>query len=471
MAKLLGNTIRTSTSARDSNNFLAARVIDIILDINHPRAEEFGGYDGIGTIFYSYVNEPNQAEDSKFLNSAKPFFSFIKQYPLLNEIVLIVSGPNKNYTFAELENTRYATLKYYLPNINVWNHQHNNALPDMVYHLEEKESDNYERIGGSLIRTAEGDNSVEVPLGKYFKENLSIQPLLPFEGDTIVEGRFGNSIRFGATAKEANDKTAYSTKGETGDPITIIRNGALVEENDNGWEHTIENINTDHSTIYLTSNQVLPNFEVVSLHWQSWMAKYDELEVKQKDEFDNITEGFEVESIEPEEPEATADQELEEATEEDIQSQEEQNEDPEDCVDCDNHEGDLMIPEDGKLKLSYELNKNPEEETQEGNNPPPPPAPAENQPTTQTMPPDFGPEKDIVETYRGIDIERTRGRYDGYYVETYEIVEKTYPAGSVEEYVIYEWGGMGSQYGYDTLKESIDEAYEDYEDGFRVGDA
>ena len=31
------------------------------------------------------------------------------------------------------------------------------------------------------------------------------------------------------------------------------------------------------------------------------------------------------------------------------------------------------------------------------------------------MPPNFGPEKDISETYRGFEIERTRGRYDGYY--------------------------------------------------------
>ena len=81
---------------------------------------------------------------------------------------------------------------------------------------------------GSLIETT--------PLGNYFTERLDIQPLLPFEGDTIIEGRFGNSIRFGATAIEKEElpeeQSAYSTKGETGDPITIIRNGALVEEED-----------------------------------------------------------------------------------------------------------------------------------------------------------------------------------------------------------------------------------------------
>ena len=119
-------------------------------------------------------------------------------------------------------------------------------------------------------RRTPSDGSTDVELGEYFNEKLDIQLLLPFEGDTIIEGRFGNSIRLGATAKEAREKTAYSTKGETGDPITIIRNGQYIEEDrDRGWEHTIENINTDDSSIILTSNQVFPNFEIVSQHGRS----------------------------------------------------------------------------------------------------------------------------------------------------------------------------------------------------------
>ena len=451
----LGNKT-TDINTQDSNSFIAARVIDIILNINHPRAEEFGGYDGIGTIFWSYVNEPNQADDSKLLNSAKPFFSFIKQYPLKNEIVLLIDAPNKNYTFANNVQTRNATLKYYLPNVNIWNHQHNNALPDMVYHLEGNEETNYEKVGGTLIRTAEEDNSVEVPLGEYFKENLSIQPLLPFEGDTIVEGRFGNSIRLGATAKEAPDKTAYSTKGETGDPITIIRNGALVEEKDNGWEHTIENINSDHSTIYLTSNQVLPNMEIVSLHWQSWMAKHDELQVDQKDTFDNITEGFGVETIEPEKPEEGADQELEEATEEDIKAQEEINEDPDDCIDCGEDEEEEIS--DNEI---LEENNTPPVNTPPVNTPP------TNQPTVQTMPPDYGPETFEKEVYKGFRIMETNSRRDGIFMWSYEIEEKDYPAGSREEYIIEE-NGYASSSDIESIKGDIDEYGEEYDDGYRI---
>jgi|TARA_B110000902_G_scaffold179112_1_gene203046 hypothetical protein len=471
----LGNKT-TDINTQDSNSFIAARVIDIILNINHPRAEEFGGYDGIGTIFWSYVNEPNQADDSKLLNSAKPFFSFIKQYPLKNEIVLLIDAPNKNYTFANNVQTRNATLKYYLPNVNIWNHQHNNALPDMVYHLEGNEETNYEKVGGTLIRTAEEDNSVEVPLGEYFKENLSIQPLLPFEGDTIVEGRFGNSIRLGATAKEAPDKTAYSTKGETGDPITIIRNGALVEEKDNGWEHTIENINSDHSTIYLTSNQVLPNMEIVSLHWQSWMAKHDELQVDQKDTFDNITEGFELESIEPEKPEEGADQELEEATEEDIAAEEELNEDPE----CNDEEVGEIYPEGNTIPAPEEGEAGTETDV---SSIPPPPIEPQVSPTTQvTLPPDI-PYKveDWVQYYDplpsnqgGMGMEilfyimRGYSRTDGEEKKNFFLRDDgPYPAGSMRSYVFEnDPGGLGD-WGAVSIKDELEELIKAYRAGDR----
>ena len=454
MAAILGKGTNNSNNTGDSNSVLSVRVIDIILNISHPRAEEFGGYDSIGTIFYGDVYEQNQTSTTRLIPHARPYFSFIKQYPLKNEIVQILNAPTKDF-YDEKDSNH----KYYLPNVNIWNHQHNNALPNSSYFIEDETTpQNYKLVAGQTVRIAEGDNSVEVPLGEYFNENLSIQPLLPFEGDTIVEGRFGNSIRLGATAKEAPDKTAYSTKGETGDPITIIRNGALVEEKDNGWEHTIENINSDHSTIYLTSNQVLPNMEIVSLHWQSWMAKHDELQVDQKDTFDNITEGFGVESIEPEKPEERADQELEEATEEDIAAQEEINEDPEDCDDC----------YEDEEKEGVSDSEIPEENNTSPVNTPPVNTPPSNQPTVQTMPPDYGPETFEKEVYKGFRIMETNSRFDGIFMWRYEIEEKDYPAGSVQEYVQYENGRGSSNTNLDSLKETIDEYVEEYDDGYRI---
>ena len=244
------------------------RVEDIILDVSHPQAKKYGGYDSIGTIFYTNVSFAGSRNtqggangDPEMLSTARPLFSFLKQYPLKNEIVMILTSPSKNFV-----TNHDAKAAYYLPNLNIWNHQHHNALPDMRYYSDKPEQINdYIAVSGGLVRTVD-DGATEIELGEYFKEKISLQPMLPFEGDSIVEGRFGNSIRLGGTPMGAKEKTAYSTTGSFGDPITIIRNGQKIEDTDNGWEHTIENINTDHSSIYLMSNQMMANFEVVSNH-------------------------------------------------------------------------------------------------------------------------------------------------------------------------------------------------------------
>jgi len=492
----LGNNNTVENLSSKPGTLIAVRVIDIILNIKHPRAEEFGGYDAIGTIFFGDVYEPNQADNTRLLNNARPYFSFIKQYPLKNEIVLLMNAPTRAFNDPAARSSNH---KYYLPNVNIWNHQHNNALPDVSYHIKGEESPNYGMVEGIVTRIAEGDNSVEIPLGEYFKENLSLQPLLPFEGDTIIEGRFGNSIRFGATAKEAPDKTAYSTKGNTGDPITIIRNGQYVEEKDNGWEHTIENINSDHSTIYLTSNQVLPNMEIVSTHWQSWMAKHDELEVDQKDEFDNITEGFEVEAIEPEKPEEGADDELEEATEEDIAAEEEKNEDPEDCEfwpdkeDNDNTGGegseqgypleDLTNPHPkSPYSPVYDEGSDNELTTSDESSTSPDPV-EEAQPAIEPLPPDI-PHKveDWVQYYdplpsseggMGMEIlfwiERGYSRKDGVERKNFWLKDEgPYPAGSMREYVFEnDPTGMGD-WGSVDIKDQLKEYIEAYRNGDRL---
>ena len=76
-----------------------------------------------------------------------------------------------------------------------------------------------------------------------------------FEGDKIIEGRWGNSMRLGSTVK--NTPNTWSSTGENGDPITIIRNGQ-GNQTDEGWIPTIEDINNDDTSIYFTSTQKIP---------------------------------------------------------------------------------------------------------------------------------------------------------------------------------------------------------------------
>jgi hypothetical protein len=96
-------------------------------------------------------------------------------------------------------------------------------------------------------------------LGNTFVEKSDIYPLLPYEGDVIYEGRWGNSIRLGSTVDNEFliNKNTWSTNNKVttnGDPIIIIKNGQgnITQE---GWTPTVENINLNLSSIYLTSTQ------------------------------------------------------------------------------------------------------------------------------------------------------------------------------------------------------------------------
>ena len=253
--------------------FQPVRVMDIILDINHPEAEKYGGYDALGTITFTYLKDITPL-DTPWANKniAVPFFSFIKKYPLRNEIVLLANTFDKN-TY-----TGNSRTNYYFPDINIWNHPHHNALPTMMGSTDEKTARDYQRTEAGISRQVT-DGSTDINLGRYFNERMDIKPLLPYEGDTILEGRFGNSIRLGSTVIQEDpdlipedNKNQWSNVGKTGDPIIIIRNGQEWEAESKGWIHTTENTNTDDSSIYLTSTQQLTDFTPASDKDQSYHA-------------------------------------------------------------------------------------------------------------------------------------------------------------------------------------------------------
>ena len=148
-------------------------------------------------------------------------------------------------------------ISYYLPPLNIWNSQHHNAVPVTSTISPDQDQDYTQTELGSFRRVT--DSSTEINLGKTFKEKIDIHPLLPYEGDTIYEGRWGNSFRLGSTVKNATIPNKWSSVGENGDPILILRNGQTTYTSDS-WVPETEDVNNDLSSIYLTSTQQLPLF-------------------------------------------------------------------------------------------------------------------------------------------------------------------------------------------------------------------
>jgi len=223
------------------------RIVSIVLDATHPRFKELGEWNGLGTIEYTLVDQP--IPSSQVYPTAKPYDPSIRNFPLINEIVYIAQLPDTDIG-------RFTSSKksYYMSVVGLWNHPHHNAFPQNSNVLPPSQQKDYiETEAGSVRRVT--DQSTEIFLGRTFVERGNIHPLLPFEGDRIIEGRWGNSIRFGSTV--TGSVNTWSSTGTNGDPITILRNGQGIQS-DEGWIPTIEDINNDDSSIYLTSTQKIP---------------------------------------------------------------------------------------------------------------------------------------------------------------------------------------------------------------------
>ena len=172
--------------------------------------------DEIGSIEYQFLTDA----EGVVRGQAYPFFPFLKQPPLIDEIVVLLSAPSENTT-----EENHFVKTYYITSVNLWNHPHHSATTE---------------------------TKPTVTLGEDFPEIADINPMFPFEGDTILEGRLGQSLRFSQTVP---GKTPW-TGSAAGYPIIVISNGQV--QVGNGFEFITEDINQDYGSIYITSNQQIP---------------------------------------------------------------------------------------------------------------------------------------------------------------------------------------------------------------------
>jgi hypothetical protein len=247
---------------------VAARVTDIVLDENHPKFKDVGEWNGIGAIFYQFVNQSGTTSEISY---ALPYDSQLKTYPLVNEIVLLFSLPNQQIGI-NTANQSY----FYLKPLGIWNHPHHDAYPNLVNSNNPQQSQDYKATDQGVVRrVTDGSTEVELnspvnPSQNTFVEKADIHPLMPYMGDSLLEGRHGQSLRFGSTAKSKSEiKNNWSAVGNNGDPITILRNGQPTKVSDKGWVPIVENISQDLSSIYLTSYQKIP-FSIANENFVSY---------------------------------------------------------------------------------------------------------------------------------------------------------------------------------------------------------
>lgn len=205
--------------------------------------------DNLGAIEIQPVYPENQTTIVAY-----PFFPNTTSYPLLEEIVLCNKLPSEFLGVSEASE-KY----YYMGVVNVWNNPHVNFYPSprtTSGNIPTTERKSYQDVAAGSTINIDPTLSDNYPATQgTFEERNNIHPLQPYLGDTIYQGRFGNSIRLGSTANPTN--TSWSSVGKNGDPIMVLRNGQSNLPSD-PWKPIVENINDDPSSIYLTSTQRLP---------------------------------------------------------------------------------------------------------------------------------------------------------------------------------------------------------------------
>lgn len=163
-----------------------------------------------------------------------------KQIPVVGEFILIYKTFNQQATTDQWRETWY-----YVTSIDVQSSINHNMLPGLSDGAIQTDIDN-------------------VKPGKTFEQKV-ISPLQPYEGDFLIEGRWGNSIRFGNSVSTTYPQKYYyndppwrsnnqSDDILKSDPIVVISNG---RNNKLKKEFVVENAEQDASSLYLTSTQRL----------------------------------------------------------------------------------------------------------------------------------------------------------------------------------------------------------------------
>lgn len=232
-----------------------ARVKDIILQPSTNPNSLFAqnkGYPSIGYIsfhpLYTVVDSENKAN-----LVAAPIDINLRRLPLINEVVLIIQSTDV------LNEDPQSQKYYYLSGVNIWNSVHHNGFPDLQNLSSTQKSEvllGYLSTQNGLTKKPD-DSPKDLFLGNTIIEDPEIRNLLPVEGDTMIEGRFGNSIRLSHTAISPSQSVVspWSKTGNNTQPITIIRNGQTKNTPSIRWTPIFEDINGDASSIYLTNGQ------------------------------------------------------------------------------------------------------------------------------------------------------------------------------------------------------------------------
>ena len=216
-------------------------VYDIILDDTHELIKKGKAtVADIGSVAYRLLDD--YSVDSTDLSYAFPYENAsIKTIPVINELVeIIINGIGAFYKKIQPGDgpNNSATINFISTKFESANNLDVDSNPDASKMYREG-------VITGMPNTKLSKSSKYNKFGDYFQFTPNIHKLKLYEGDSLLESRFGQSLRF----------SAYNNPKKSFSPVTILRNGESSFNRE--LEPTLsidDDINSDGSVITMSSN-------------------------------------------------------------------------------------------------------------------------------------------------------------------------------------------------------------------------
>jgi hypothetical protein len=213
--------------------------IGIVYDVILDETGESKDIQTIGAVKFRFNNDTITPSNS--LQYALPYDKNCVTLPVKNEQVHIIKN-GLGYYYQRIQPDETPNNSAFINQISFKFENTKNSNP-----LDNNSIEKYRKIG--VHKTPVSNKSVSNDFnkfGNYFTLTNGIHKIKLYEGDTTIQSRFGQSLRFSAYN---NNKNIFS-------PTIILRNGESSLNQSKNINSTVEeDINKDGSILVMASNQ------------------------------------------------------------------------------------------------------------------------------------------------------------------------------------------------------------------------
>ena len=239
---ILSKTVDRFSDISEKRNRKVGIVYDVILDETNELIKDTNIESAlIGAVSFRTVDDIT-IDDETNLPIAYPIDKNFKTLPTRNEIIEIYEFTRGLFGYRRLGleiNPTSNTSDTFIEE---------NFSPRTS---NDAKASQYSKVQKTGIQRTNQNNTETQGLGEYFEPQQGIHKLKLYEGDTLLESRFGQSIRF----------SAYNNDEKTFSPTTIIRNGESAQNRQVDENLPVEeDINQDGSTILMSSGDYQLDF-------------------------------------------------------------------------------------------------------------------------------------------------------------------------------------------------------------------